>query len=59
MVMLMKRIANFLVGLLFDLDDGDKMCLLNVRLSLNYTTLQPRRLYCSFTITLVLEGLVA
>jgi hypothetical protein len=36
---------NFVDGLLFDPDDGGKMCFLNVRLSLNYITLQPRRLY--------------
>jgi hypothetical protein len=58
MVMTMKRIANFLVGLLFNPDDGGKLCLLNVRLSLNYTILQPRRL-CTAPLQLINIGRVS
>jgi hypothetical protein len=33
--------AEFLIGLLFGLEDGDDMFLRNVVLSLNYTSFQP------------------
>jgi hypothetical protein len=37
--------ADFLLGLFFSPQDGGDIILRNARLSLNYTALQPRRLY--------------
>jgi hypothetical protein len=39
--------AGFLLGLFFETEDGGNMSLQNIRLSLNYMELQPRRPYSS------------
>jgi hypothetical protein len=38
--------AGFLLALVFDPEVGGDMFLQNVGLSVNYMTLQPRRMYC-------------
>jgi hypothetical protein len=40
-------LGSFLLGLLFDPEDGGDVCLKNAKLSLNYIALQPTRLYSS------------
>jgi hypothetical protein len=43
--------AGFLLGLVFDSEDGGIMLLRNVRLSPNYTALRPRRNNSSFSLS--------
>jgi hypothetical protein len=42
-----RKLSLFVFGLLFDPEDGGDMFFRNVKLPLNYTTLQPRRQYSS------------